>query len=161
MKGLIINGEGFVFTIKEPDGWTVNIEDAQKKGLNAYFAIDGYSYKNTPGLIYIRVMDKQGLTVEQHLKADMDKFSQDDKSVAFKEFAVTSISYHYASKNYLIGSRHCDYLCYIDPGEKYHTYLIFVLSADMKHCSKYNDVFRQFLRSFFWVTDQSFDHTAK
>ncbi len=161
MKGLIIHGEGFAFTISEPEGWIVNINDAVRKGLNAYFVIDGYSYNNTPGLIYIRVLDKQGLTVEQHLKADMDEFSRKDMKVVFEEFTPPDISYPFASKKYLIGDRSCDYLCYVDPGEKYNCYLIFVLTSEMKQCSEYNEIFCKFLKSFFWVTDQMFDNTKE
>jgi hypothetical protein len=31
-------------------------------------------------------LNKQGLTVEKHLKADMEKFSGEDKGVTFEEF---------------------------------------------------------------------------
>ncbi|MBN2241124.1 MAG: hypothetical protein JW793_00435 [Acidobacteria bacterium] len=161
MKNLIIHGEGFAFTISEPEGWTVHIDDAAKKRLNAYFVVDGYSYDNTPGLIYIRVLKKQELTVEEHLKADMERFSQDDKGVVFEEFRPAGISYSFASKKYLFGDRYCDYLCYVDPGEKYNSYIIFVLSADMGNCSEYNDIYGQFLKSFFWITDEVFDRTNK
>ena len=161
MKSLIIHGENFAFTISEPEDWTVNINDAVRKSLNAYFVIDGYTYNNTPGLIYIRVLNKQGLTVEQHLKADMDKFSKKDMEVIFEEFTPPVISYHFASKKYRIGDRYCDYLCYVDPGDKSDYYVIFVLSSDMKQCSEYNDLYRQFLKSFFWITDQVFDQTIK
>jgi hypothetical protein len=78
-----------------------------------------------------------------------------------RNFSLTDISYSFASKKYLIGDRYCDYLCYVDPGEKYDSYLIFVLSAEVKHCSEYNNVFRQFLKSFFWITDRVMDHADK
>lgn len=161
MKGLIIHGEGFAFTITEPEGWTVNINDAVRKRLNAYFVIDGYTYENTPGLIYIRVLEKQGLTVDQHLQADMEEFRQKDIGVTFEEFFPPDISYPFASKKYLIDDRYSDYLCYVDPGEKYNCYVIFVLSSDLKQCSEYNDIYQEFLKSFSWITDQVLDNTIK
>ncbi len=106
-------------------------------------------------------MDKKGLTVEQHLQADMEEFSQKDKSVIFRDYVIPNIPYHFVSKNYLISDRYCDYLCYVDPGEKYHSYLIFVLSSEMKLCSKFNNIFSQFLQSFSWISDQVVDNTNK
>ncbi|MBN2320437.1 MAG: hypothetical protein JXR49_15250 [Acidobacteria bacterium] len=134
MKGLIIHGEGFAFTISEPEGWTVNINDAVSKGLNAYFIIDGYAYKNTPGLIYIRVLGKQGMTVDQHLEADMEEFSQKDIEVVFEEFIPSSIAYSFASKKYLIGDRYCDYLCYVDPGEEYKVPILMAINFISRVC---------------------------
>jgi len=153
MKGLIIHGQNFWFIISEPKGWTVNIEDAAIKGLNAYFTINGYSYDNTPGLIYIRVMEKGGLTVEENLKADMDAFAQ-RKSVKFNKFDAPNVQYHYAAMEYVIDNKTCDYLCYIDPGKEYKVYLIFVLSVEMKNSKKYIDVFRQLIKSFIWGGNQ-------
>ncbi len=59
MKGFILRGQEFWFLIREPDGWNVNIDDAAKRQLNAYFVMNGYSYASTPALIYVRVMNKQ------------------------------------------------------------------------------------------------------
>ncbi len=155
MKGLIIDGQNFWFIISEPKGWTVNIEDAATKALNAYFTIDGYTYDNTPGLIYIRVMGKGGLTVEENLKADMGDFAR-RKSVKFKKFVVPGVRYHYAAMEYLIDNKTCDYLCYLDPGKEYKAYLIFVLSVDTKNSGKYVDVFQQLIKSFMWGGDQAY-----
>jgi hypothetical protein len=153
MKGLIIHGQNFWFIISEPEDWTVNIEDANAKKLNAYFTINGYTYDNTPGLIYIRVLDKSGFSVEENLKADMDNFTK-RKSVKFNKFDVSDIQYHYAAMEYVIDNKTCDYLCYIDPGKEYKVYLIFVLSVEMKNSGKYIDVFQQLIKSFMWGGDQ-------
>lgn len=159
MRGLIIDGQNFWFIISEPKGRTVNIEDARTKALNAYFTINGYTYDNTPGLIYIRVMEKGGLTVEENLKTDMDDFAR-RKSVKFKKFDVPGIRYHYAAMEYLIDNKTCDYLCYVDPGKEYKSYLIFVLSVDTKNSGKYVDVFQQLIKSFMWGGDQANDSAS-
>ena len=154
MKGLIIDGENFWFMITEPKGWTVEIEDANARELNAYFVITGYTWQNSPALIYIRVMDKQGLTVEEHLQADMKNYKNKKQSIEFKKYDVKGFLYHYVSKNYLIDGKFCDYLCYADPGPDCKSYLIFVLTSGMKDCGKYTDVFNTFLKSFTWGGDK-------
>jgi len=154
LKGLIIDGKNFWFIISEPEGWTVEIEDANARKLNAYFVLSGHTWDNSPGVIYIRVMDKECLTVKQHLEADMKNFKIKKQKIQFKRFDVKDIRYRHASKTYLIDNKYCDYLCYVDPGPEYRTYLIFVLSADMKACGKYTTIFRTFLKSFQWGGDQ-------
>lgn len=154
LKSLIIYGKNFWFIITEPKGWTVEIEDANARQLNAYFVMDGYTWDNSPGLIYIRVMDKQGLTVEEHLKADMKDYKNKNQSIQFKKYNVKGFRYHYASKNYLIGNKYCDYLCYADPGPDCKSYLIFVLTSNMKECGRFTDVFNTFLKSFTWGGDK-------
>jgi len=103
MKSLIINGSNFWFMIKEPDGWTEEINDANARQLNAYFVPNGQTWNNASSVIYIRVLDKQGLTVEQHLEADTEDFRKKG-SVQFKKFDVKDIRYRYATSLYLIGS---------------------------------------------------------
>ena len=154
MKGLIIHGDNFWFMITEPKGWTVEIEDAKARQLNAYFVLAGYTWHNSPALIYIRVMDKQGLTVEEHLQADMKHYMSKNQSIRFKKYDVEGFRYHYASKNYLIDDKYCDYLCYVDPGPDCKSYLIFVLTSNMKDCGRYTDVFNTFLKSFIWGGDK-------
>jgi len=152
MKSLIIDGRNFWFMITEPDGWKVEINDANARKLNAYFVPNGYAFNNSPGVMYIRVLDKQGLTVEQHLAADAEDFRK-RHSVQYKKFNVQGIKYQYVTRLDLIDNQYCDYLCYVDPGATYQSYLIFVLSADMKLCNKYTDLYRTFLKSFFWGGD--------
>ena len=151
-KGLIIDGRNFWFMITEPDGWNVEINDANARMLNAYFVPNGHTFNKAPSVMYIRVMDKKGLTVEQHLKADTENFKK-RHSIQLKKFDVKDIRYRHATSLYLIDNEFCDYLCYIDPGEGYRSYLIFVLSSDMNICGKYTDVFRTFLKSFLWGGD--------
>jgi hypothetical protein len=153
MQGLIIHGQNFWFMVTEPKDWTVNIEDAANKHLNAYFTMNGYTYDNTPGLIYIRVLDKSGFSVEENLKVDMDDFAK-RKSVEFKKFEVPDVQYHYAAMEYLIDNKTSDYLCYIDPGNECKVYLIFVLSVEMKNSGKFIEIFQQLIKSFMWGGDQ-------
>lgn len=153
MKGLTIYGSNFWFMISEPDGWSAEIDDANARKLNAYFVPSGYNFNNAPAVMYIRVLDKLGLSVDQHLAADAKKFKK-KYSVQFDKFQVKDIQYRHATRLDLIDNKYCDYLCYIDPGETFQSYLIFVLSADTKVCGKYTDLYRTFLKSFFWGGDQ-------
>jgi hypothetical protein len=138
------------FFISPPRDWTVDIDDANAREMYAYFVVNGYTFETSPGVIYIRLMDKMGLTVSDHLKADMDHYRKDNAKVKFETFKVSGLHYTYAAKKYRIKDKSCDYVCYIDPDKEQQSYLIFVLTANEKNCSAYEGLFVDMLKSFSW-----------
>jgi hypothetical protein len=91
-----------------------------------------------------------GLTVSDHLKADMDYYRKDNAKVKFETFKVSGLHYTYAAKKYRLKDKSCDYVCYIDPDKEQQSYLIFVLTANEKNCSTYEGLFVDMLKSFSW-----------
>ena len=138
------------FFISPPRDWTADIDDANARDLYAYFVIKGHTFETSPGVIYIRLMDKMGLAVSDHLMADMDYYRENTIKVKFDTFSPGELKYAYAAKKYRIKGKSCDYVCYIDPDKKQQSYLIFVLTADEKNCSTYEGVFVDMLKSFSW-----------
>ncbi len=138
------------FSLVPPKKWSVNIKDANARGMYAYMLMDGYTYETSPALIYVRIMDKMGVGVDEHLKEDMKESRKASPDVTFQPFKVDGLKYSYAAKKYTYGKTSCDYLCYVDPGKDEQTFLIFVLSSDYKNCGKYSEEFRTVLKSFVW-----------
>ncbi len=138
------------FFISPPRDWSVEIDDAKARDMYAYFVVKGYTFETSPGVIYIRLMDKTGLTVSDHLKADMDDYRKNAGKVKFETFNVRGLHYTYAAKKYRIKDKSCDYVCYIDPDKEQQSYLIFVLTANEKNCSTYEGLFVDMLKSFSW-----------
>jgi hypothetical protein len=120
IKGLIEGKDSF--SIIKPQNWTVHVDDAKTKGLYAYLVVNGYTYDDSPGLMYIRVMDKLGLSVEEHLKSDMDSYRKMKTPVKFEPFRIHKLKYAYAAKKYTIDKTPCDHLCYLDPGKEEPVY---------------------------------------
>jgi hypothetical protein len=138
------------FFISPPRDWTVETDDANARDMYAYFVLKGYTFETSPAVIYIRLMDKSGLAVSDHLKADMEYYRKDSGKVKFEPFDVRGLHYTHAAKKYRIKDKSCDYVCYIDPDKEQQSYLIFVLTANEKNCSKYEGVFIDMLKSFSW-----------
>jgi hypothetical protein len=149
-KELIIDGKNFRCMVRKPNNWKAEIEDAKAKQLNAYFTLDGYSWKNSPAIIYIRVMEKYYRDVKMHLSCDMDLYKNEKKKILFKDFEIAGVKYKNYTKQYIINDTTCDYVCYLDPGADGNTYLIFVLAEREKNCGKYIKVFQSLLHSFSW-----------
>ena len=147
---LAVYGDQFYFLVSEPANWKGYTYDADKNSLNAYFCLPGYRWNNSPAVMYIRVMTKAGATVEQSLGADMKDFSLRKASMAFADLEIKDVPYHYAAKEYLIDNMDRDYLCYIDLGQDWPFYVIFVLSGPKDVSPAYLNDFGNLVRSFQW-----------
>lgn len=148
MKALLKGKDAF--SVTPPQKWHANIEDANARGMYAYFVMDGYTYADSPGIIYIRVMDKLGQSVAQHLQADIDGYRKNKKDLKVERFTVSGLDYTHAAKKYVYGKTSCDYVCFIDPGKGELSYLVFVLTAEYKQCDTYKSEFETMVKSFVW-----------
>ena len=148
---LLVYGQDFSFKVTEPQGWQGVTADANRNRVSIYFRMPGYDFNTSPALMYIRVLNKEGLTVHQHIEVDMQAFSQRKKSVVFESFYVRDLIYKQASKKYIIDGDQIDYLCYLDPGEKYNQYVIFVLTGPKGMSEKVFEAFVPLVQSFSWL----------
>ena len=148
---MIVYGQNFAFSIKEPANWNGYTEDAYKYTVNAYFCLSNSNFNNSPAVIYIRILDKAGYEVKKHLEIDMKNFKKKKKKIEFKEFKINKLNYKFASKIYIIDDKFVDYLCYLDPGKDSSAYLIFVLNGKKKISKKYKKDFIKIIKSFFWL----------
>ena len=110
----------------------------------------GYNYNSSPVLIYIRVLDKNGRSVQKNLELDMEDFSKRKHKIDFFDFPIINLNYEYSSKKYLINDNQTDYLCYIDPDYASPNYVIFVLTGPTESCDKYLEKFQELIASFRW-----------
>jgi hypothetical protein len=140
------------FSVIPPKKWSTHIDDANEKEMYAYFVMNGYTYADSPGLIYVRLLDKEGLSVSEHMKRDMDGYrkNKDKGDVKFEKFTVSGLHYTHAERKYVYANKSCDYVCFIDPGKEEASYLVFVLTAEYKQCDAYKNDFEAMLRSFIW-----------
>lgn len=149
----IVYGEGFSFKITDPNNWNGYVEDANRHDVNYYFCMPNYDFVTTPVLMYIRVLKKNGNSVEKNLELDMEHFRR-THDVQFSEYQLQNLEYKYASKQYLLDDKVIDYLCYIDPKENVPVYVIFVLSGPKELCGEYLNDFQTVIQSFTWITDR-------
>lgn len=152
MKGMIIYGHGFCFTLSEPKLWEGRTEDAGKYEVNVYFVQKGYDFNNAPCLMYARVLDKAGYSVKQSLEYDMEQYKSKYKKIKFYDFNVGKLTYDYASKIYEMSNGTMDYCVYVDPGKEANVYLIFALTGKKELVKQEKEIFISLLKSFGWLT---------
>jgi len=110
--GSIFVGRSFSFVLKEPNGWTMDIETARSQGLQVVLYPDGSSWKNAAAVMYARVIDKDEdqSTIDKVISNDVADFMKLSKESTVsdsppletrdKSKSISKVFYDAANKNY-------------------------------------------------------------
>ncbi len=71
---LLVYGDNFLFSVKEPPGWIGDTKNAQKFGSNVILRESGQPPNSFSGLIRIRVNDKTDENISADLEEDMRSY---------------------------------------------------------------------------------------
>jgi hypothetical protein len=116
LDALIVYGDGFVFSVKEPAGWRGDTRNAGQYSANVIFYPDLQSPGSASVVIRVLVADKTDEDIERDLDADMKEYRLRYPTVAFDAFPVTHPSYRVVSKLFRIHDRFYEYVSYLNPG---------------------------------------------
>jgi hypothetical protein len=156
-KGLIIYGEGFCFTVLEPQGWHVDIEEiAQKNGVNAIFLPESEESKKSDVTIRIRVNNKVDEDIQTDLSADMDGYKEKYSDVRFEDLSVPHTEYRMVAKLFWAPESFYEYVVYLNPGKDVPLVFSFAMSKEGKRASVAElAAFAKVLESFQFLTQYS------
>ena len=114
---LIVYGEGFAFSVKEPDGWIGDVEKSQEFAANLILYPRGASLKS-PGTPIIRVLisRKADEDTSADLAHDMEQYRAGYPGVQFKDVAISHPVYSTYPKLFFIPGRFFEYTTYLNPG---------------------------------------------
>jgi hypothetical protein len=113
---LIVCGEGFVFGVKEPEGWQGDTERARSLMANILFYPRGPLPSNLDCAILIKADRKTNENVAEDLAAEMNDYKKRFSTVRFEEFTVSHPQYKcYPILLVADGDFH-DYVAYVNPG---------------------------------------------
>jgi len=110
--GSIFGGRSFSFVLKEPNGWTMDIETARSQGLQVVLYPDGSSWNNAAAVMYARVIDKDEdqSTIDKVISNDVADFMKLSKESTVsdsppletrdKSKSISKVFYDAANKNY-------------------------------------------------------------
>lgn len=121
LDGLIVYGNGFMFTVKEPENWTGNTQSASQWGANIIFYKQGDSPSN-PGTVLIRigVFDKMDEDTSKDLEADMNTYRSKYPGVEFKDIDGIKTKYKAWPKLFHAPRTFYEYVTYLNPGPSRH-----------------------------------------
>lgn len=144
---LVVYGDDFMFAIKEPEGWTADIENAPKLSAGVVLYREGETFEKHGVLIAIRVAKKVDEKTADDLAHDMKEFRNLYPDVQFKALKAPHPSYAAHAKVFTIPKSRYDYVAYLNPGPG-TPYLFSVTmytgkkQADKKVLQTYKDVIR-------------------
>jgi hypothetical protein len=113
---LVVYGDDFMFAIKEPEGWTADIENAPKLSAGVVLYRESETFEKHGVLIAIRVAKKVDENTADDLAHDMREFRNLYPDVQFKELMAPNKSYASHAKVFAIPKSRYDYVAYLNPG---------------------------------------------
>ena len=116
LDSLLVYGEGFVFSVKEPTGWEGDTEHASTYQANMLVYRESSTWQQPDSLVRIRISDKVDEHVENDLAADMDGYKKDFTNVQFKNFSTPHPIYRTCSKLIFVPGQFYEYVAYVNPG---------------------------------------------
>jgi hypothetical protein len=123
LKDMIVYGQGFAFSVREPDGWVGHAPaDVGAGSVSFYRASE--DAKTATTIIWIQVMDDDGPDVAGDLTADMDHWKAKYPDMAFEDLVAPSPQYKTFSKLYIVSGEDPSYVSYVDPGSATKLYYI-------------------------------------
>lgn len=148
-NNLIFMGSNVKFKVNQPENWRCYSDGASKLGYNAYFCIEDCDYNSSPAIMYVKVIAKDGYSVEERLEENMKEIKNEFPEVQFKEFSFAEVKNNYSAKLYCYNKK-CEYLCYLEPKGKLESskYVIIGLSGPEEISPNYEADFIKLVQSF-------------
>jgi hypothetical protein len=115
---LLVYGDNFMFSVKEPPGWHGDTTNAEKFQSNAVLHEGGQPTDSTFGLIRISVNDKVDENTLADLKSDMRDYKAQYPTVQFKAIIAKNPSYSCLARVFYVPGKFYEYVAYVNPGRQ-------------------------------------------
>lgn len=115
---LLVYGNDFLFSVKEPKGWAGDTTNADKFEANVVFHEANQPLDSYAGLIRIRLNPKEDENTSIDMEDDMNDYKQRFPGVQFKELTVKHPNYVCIAKAFYIPGDFYEYVAYVNPGPK-------------------------------------------
>ena len=122
---LLIHGDNFTISAKEPQGWKGDSANAVFSRVNLVFYRTSENIQNTKTLIRVLVTKKTDENTAEDLNYDMEGYRKQYPGIQFKDVRVKHPEYRAYAKLFYIENGFHEYVTYLNPGKKY-PYLIAV-----------------------------------
>lgn len=115
---LIVFGEDFAFSVKEPHGWQClcSGEEPALFGANAVFIRKGETLNSAAAIIRVRLNNKTDERIEEDMKADVEQYRAKYPGINFKDIKVDHKMAKVIAKIFFIKNSFFEYVAYINPG---------------------------------------------
>ena len=119
MSSLMVYGDDFMFTVKEPGGWIGDIDNAEKYYSNIIFYKSKADIDNGGALIQVYNFKKTDEETHNDLEYDIKSYRDKYANLKEKDLSVSHKEYKCYSKTVYVENNFYQYLVYVNPGAKY------------------------------------------
>jgi hypothetical protein len=145
---LVVYGENFMFSVKEPPGWNGDTTNADKFHANALLHESGQPTDSDFGLIRISVNEKVDENTLADLKADMRDYKAQYPTVQFKEIVAKNPNYSCLARVFYIPGKFFEYVAYVNPGaQKPMLFSVSMNTGKSEATTKEMEAFRSAIQS--------------
>jgi hypothetical protein len=152
MDGLLVYGDDFLFSVKEPDKWNSDIDEVARHYYSNIIFIPGNKSTRAAHVnIRIRVNHKETTDPSQDMQTDMTGYRNRYPKVKFSDLAVSHPTYKISTKLFYIENDFYEYVVYVDPGPGVN--MNFSVSMSKNSTPATPDemkAFKEILESLFW-----------
>ncbi len=152
MNGLMVYGDDFLFSVKEPGNWDSDIDKvARYYYSNIIFIPENKLSRAAHVNIRIRVNHKETIDPSEDMQTDMRGYKAKYPKVNFSDLAVSHPTYKICAKLFYIENDFYEYVVYVDPGPNVTKNFSVVMSKDSTPATPDEiKAFKEILESLFW-----------
>ncbi|MCK5853423.1 hypothetical protein KAH27_10385 [bacterium] len=89
-SGIVFGPKG-AFQISAPEDWILNNKIGQKMGLHCVLYIDGFTWNNSPVIMYAKIASPEYEKIDKFLEFAIEAFVKEDPEFKHKEFKIAKI----------------------------------------------------------------------
>ena len=120
MDNLMVYGDNFTFSLKEPQGWIGDIDNAAKYQSNIIFYMTKSDLINGGALIQAYTFSKHDENTIEDLNYDINSYKKEYPTLKEQNIEAKHNAYMTFSKLIYVDNNFFQYITYINPGSKYH-----------------------------------------
>jgi hypothetical protein len=113
---LLVYGDNFLFSVKEPVGWKGDTASAENFQSNIVLHEGTQPAESLAGLIRIRLNDKTDENISADLEDDIRSYKAQYPKIQFKDIAIRNAAYPAIAKVFYVPGQFYEYVTYMNPG---------------------------------------------
>lgn len=148
MSSLLVYGDKFMFSVKEPYNWIGDIDNAKEFHANIIFYRSKKDFENGGALVQVYVYNKTDENIENDLLYDIKGYQKDYKNLKQQDFIVSHKEYQSSSKLVYVEKKFHTYIVYINCGTKFKSGISVAMNLEKRPATEDEmNAFREIIAS--------------
>lgn len=148
MDNIIVTGDDFIFSIKEPYGWIGDTDIAKDFFSDIVFYISKDDLNKGGAVVQVYSFNKQDENTEKDLEYDIKNYKDNYQNLKQQDLLVSHNTYTCYSKLVYVDKSFYQYIVYVNPGPKYKSGVSIAMNiSDRPATEQELQVFKQIISS--------------